>query len=182
MSDYSLNPSNESPPQSATATTIIINQPESTTAAPTGANRAAISLLISPQSAINVLAQDIPPNVPETSPKASLPPSSIGIPSTTLKPMLSLAQMRSSRRKLLRLKPSSPTTMRIPSAQTDSSQTLARLWPPSQLARAMHAWPSGFVSETTARWSYLPGRIIMRYHTSQNSMQTPPMILTDQSR
>src|SRR5579863_2927002 len=46
----------------------------------------------------------------------------------------------------------------------------------------MRTPPSGFISETTARWSYLPGRTIMRYCTSQSSTQTPPTISMNQLR
>src|SRR5579863_7900292 len=60
MSDYSVNLSNESPPRSATATPIVVDQPESTTAAALGSGHQAIPPPISPQSAINVLAQDVP--------------------------------------------------------------------------------------------------------------------------
>jgi len=60
MSDYSVSLSNESPPRSATATPIIVDQPKSTAAANLGSSRQAIPLPISPQSAVNVLAQDIP--------------------------------------------------------------------------------------------------------------------------
>src|SRR5579863_5234085 len=123
-----------------------------------------------------------PPNVPGTSPEAYLPPSNIGIPSTALQPTHSLATMRSSRRRLLRSKPRSPITTTTPHAPTDSSPTQAKSRPPSLSARATHAPRSGFVSETTDRWSYSPGRTIMRYHTSQNSTPTPPTISTDQSR
>src|SRR5579863_5871678 len=60
MSDYSVNLSNKSPPRSSTVTPILINQPESTAAATLGPGHQAIPLPISPQSAISVLAQDIP--------------------------------------------------------------------------------------------------------------------------
>src|SRR5579863_3141245 len=60
MSDYSVNLSNESPPRSATTTPIVVDQPKSTTTAALGSGRQAIPLPISPQSAVNVLAQDIP--------------------------------------------------------------------------------------------------------------------------
>src|SRR5579863_4346505 len=123
-----------------------------------------------------------PSNVPETSPEVSLPPSSIGIPSIALKPTLSLATMRSSKRKSRRLKPRSPTTTTTPRAPTGSSPTQAKSRPPSLSARAMHAPRSGFVSETMDRWSYSPGRTIMRYRVLQNSMQTRPTTSTDQSR
>src|SRR5579863_4820500 len=59
MSDYSTNLSNESPPRSATATPIVINQPELAAAADLSASRQAIPLPISPQSAVNVLTKDI---------------------------------------------------------------------------------------------------------------------------
>src|SRR5579863_5786058 len=60
MSDYSVNLSNESPPRSATATPIVVDQPESATSADLSSSRQAIPPPISPQTAINVLAQDIP--------------------------------------------------------------------------------------------------------------------------
>src|SRR5579863_5920087 len=60
MSDYSTNLFNESPPQSSTATPIIVDQPESTTATLTGPGRSAIPPPVSPQTAINILAQDLP--------------------------------------------------------------------------------------------------------------------------
>src|SRR5579863_5115658 len=123
-----------------------------------------------------------PSSAPETSPEVSLPPSNIGIPSIALKPTLSLATMRSSKKKLLRSKPRSPSTTTTHHAQTGSSPTLAKSQPQSPSARAMRAPRSGFVSETTDRWSYSPGRSIMRYRTLQNSMPTPPTISTDQSR
>src|SRR5579863_3518299 len=123
-----------------------------------------------------------PSSAPETLPKASLPPFNIAIPSIALKPMHSLATMRSSRRKWLRSKPRSPTTTTTPHVPITSSLTQAKSWPPSLSARAMRAPQSGFVSETTGRWSYLQGRTIMRYRTSQSSTPTPPTISTDQSR
>src|SRR5579863_5339941 len=123
-----------------------------------------------------------PPNKPEILREGSLPPSNIGIPSTALKPTLSLVQMRSSKRKSQRLKPRSPTTTRTPSALTVSSLTPARSLPPYPSARVTHAQQNGFVSETTDRWSYSPGRTIMRYRILQSSMPTPPTISTDQSR
>src|SRR5579863_7682653 len=60
MSDYSTNLSNESPPRSATATPIVIDQPESTIAADHGSSRQAIPPPISPQSAISILANNLP--------------------------------------------------------------------------------------------------------------------------
>src|SRR5579863_84629 len=60
MSDYSTNLSNESPPRSATATPIVIDQPEPTAVTDCGTSRQAIPPPISPQSAVNILAQDIP--------------------------------------------------------------------------------------------------------------------------
>ena len=60
MSDYSTNLSNESPPRSATATPIVVDQPEPATALDSGPGRQAIPPPISPQSAVNVLAQDVP--------------------------------------------------------------------------------------------------------------------------
>src|SRR5579863_981066 len=60
MSDYSVNPSNESPPRSATATPIVVDQPESAASADLGPSRQAIPLPISPQSAVSILAQDVP--------------------------------------------------------------------------------------------------------------------------
>src|SRR5579863_3506100 len=60
MSDYSVNLSNESPPRSSTVTPILVDQLELTTAANLGSGRQAIPPPISPQSAISVLAQDIP--------------------------------------------------------------------------------------------------------------------------
>src|SRR5579863_6781570 len=60
MSDYSVNLSNESPPRSATATPIVIDQPDPTAAADLGSSHQAIPPPISPQSAISVLAQDLP--------------------------------------------------------------------------------------------------------------------------
>src|SRR5579863_2853429 len=76
-------------------------------------------------------------NKPETLQEGSLSPSSIGIPSIALKPMHSLAQMRSSRRRLLHSKPRSPTIMKTPSAPTASLQTPAKLQPPSLSVWAM---------------------------------------------
>src|SRR5579863_3229505 len=60
MFDYSVNLSNESPPRSTTITPIIIDQPESTDAAAPNSARSAIPPPVSPQSAINILAQDLP--------------------------------------------------------------------------------------------------------------------------
>src|SRR5579863_2921499 len=60
MSDYSVNLSNESPPRSATATPIIVDQPDPTTAADLSPGRQAIPPPISPQSAVSILAQDVP--------------------------------------------------------------------------------------------------------------------------
>src|SRR5579863_5205569 len=60
MSDYSTNLSNESPPRSSTVTPIIVDQPESANANLTGPGRSAIPPPISPQTAINILAQDLP--------------------------------------------------------------------------------------------------------------------------
>src|SRR5579863_2367640 len=60
MSDYSTNLSNESPPQSSTVTPIIVNQLESTNANLTGPGRAAIPPPVSPQTAVNIPAQDLP--------------------------------------------------------------------------------------------------------------------------
>src|SRR5579863_10153157 len=60
MSDYSTNLSNESPPRSATATPIIVDQPEPATAAASDAGRQVIPPPISPQSAISILANDLP--------------------------------------------------------------------------------------------------------------------------
>src|SRR5579863_9846726 len=60
MSDYSTNLSNESPPRSATATPIVVDQPESTTTLDSGPGRQVIPPPISPQSAVNILAQDVP--------------------------------------------------------------------------------------------------------------------------
>src|SRR5579863_4096729 len=60
MSDYSLAPSNESPPRSSTVTPIIVDQPESTTPTTPGPGRTAIPCPVSPQSAINILDQDLP--------------------------------------------------------------------------------------------------------------------------
>src|SRR5579863_6812270 len=60
MSDYSLNLSNESPPRSSTATPIIIDQPSSAATADLDTSRQAIPPPISPQSAINILANDLP--------------------------------------------------------------------------------------------------------------------------
>src|SRR5579863_3664435 len=60
MSDYSLTLSNESPPRSSTVTPIIIDQPELTTPTAPGTNCTAIPPSISLQSAINILAQDVP--------------------------------------------------------------------------------------------------------------------------
>src|SRR5579863_6168227 len=142
-----------------------------------------LSLRPSPLSQPSMsLPKTSPPSVPGTLPEASLPPSSIGIPSIALKPTRSLATIRSSRRRLLRSKPRSPTTTTILHAPTNSSPTQAKSRPPSLLAWATHAPRSGFVSETTDRWSYSQGRTIMRYRMSQNSTPTPPTISTDQSR
>src|SRR5579863_4226372 len=101
------------------------------------------------------------PNKPETLREGSLPPSNIGTPSIALKLTHSLAQMRSSRRRLLRSKPRSLTTMTTPSALTASSPTQAKSRPPSLSVRAMHAQQSGFISKTTDRWSYSQGRTIV---------------------
>src|SRR5579863_1562216 len=60
MSDYSLAPSNESPPRSSTATPIIVDQPESTAPATPSSGRPAVPRPVSPQSAINILDQDLP--------------------------------------------------------------------------------------------------------------------------
>src|SRR5579863_7409769 len=60
MSDYSVNLSNESPPRSSTVTPIIVNQPESTTTAAPGSGCSTIPPPVSPQSALNILAQDLP--------------------------------------------------------------------------------------------------------------------------
>src|SRR5579863_5233926 len=60
MSDYSVNLSNESPPRSSTVTPIIIDQPESTASTTPGSGRPAIPPPVSPQSALNILAQDLP--------------------------------------------------------------------------------------------------------------------------
>src|SRR5579863_5385925 len=60
MSDYSVNLSNESPPRSTTVTPIIVDQPESTDATAPNSARSAIPPPVSPQSAINILAQDLP--------------------------------------------------------------------------------------------------------------------------
>src|SRR5579863_7492958 len=60
MSDYSVNLSNESPPRSSTVTPIVVDRPESPTPADLGSSHQAIPPPISPQSAVNVLAQDIP--------------------------------------------------------------------------------------------------------------------------
>src|SRR5579863_10334643 len=57
MSDYSTNLSNESPPWSSTVTPIIVDQPD---AALTGPGRAAIPPPVSPQTAVNILTQDLP--------------------------------------------------------------------------------------------------------------------------
>src|SRR5579863_310935 len=62
MSDYSVNLSNESPPQSTTVTLIIIDQPESTATTAPGSAHSAIPPPISPQSALNILAQDLSAN------------------------------------------------------------------------------------------------------------------------
>src|SRR5579863_6014535 len=123
-----------------------------------------------------------PSSAPGTLPEALLPPFNIATPSIALKPTHSLATMRSSRRKLLRSKPRSPTTTTTPYAPMASSPTWAKSRPPSLSARATHAPRSGFVSEMTDRWSYSLGRTIMRYRMSQNSTPTPPTISTDQSR
>src|SRR5579863_97561 len=60
MSDYSVNLSNESPPRSSTVTPIIVDQPESTAPTAPGPGCPAIPPPISPQSALNILAQDLP--------------------------------------------------------------------------------------------------------------------------
>src|SRR5579863_480173 len=60
MSDYSLALSNESPPRSSTVTPIIVDQPESTTPATPGPGCPTIPHPVSPQSAINILDQDLP--------------------------------------------------------------------------------------------------------------------------
>src|SRR5579863_3223374 len=60
MSDYSVSLSNESPPRSTTVTPIIVDQPESTDATTPGSARTAIPPPVSPQSALNILAQDLP--------------------------------------------------------------------------------------------------------------------------
>ena len=60
MSDYSTNLSNEFPPRSSTVTPIIIDQPESANANLTGPGRATIPPPVSPQTAVNILAQDLP--------------------------------------------------------------------------------------------------------------------------
>ena len=59
MSDYLVNLSNESPPRSSTVTPIIIDQPESTTAVAPSSTRSTIPSPISPQSALNILTQDL---------------------------------------------------------------------------------------------------------------------------
>src|SRR5579863_7839750 len=60
MSDYSVNLSNESSPRSATATPIVVDQPDPTAAADHSSSRQAIPPPISPQSAVAILAQDVP--------------------------------------------------------------------------------------------------------------------------
>src|SRR5579863_9165878 len=60
MSDYSVNLSNESPPRSATVTPIIVDQPESTETTALNTTRTAIPPPISPQSALNILTQELP--------------------------------------------------------------------------------------------------------------------------
>src|SRR5579863_4726304 len=60
MSDYSVNLSNESPPRSATATPIVVDQPKSAASADLGPSCQAIPPPISPQSAVSILAQDLP--------------------------------------------------------------------------------------------------------------------------
>src|SRR5579863_4943543 len=60
MSDYSRAPSNESPPRSSTVTPIIVDQPDPTTTIAPGSGRPTIPRPISPQSAINILTQDLP--------------------------------------------------------------------------------------------------------------------------
>src|SRR5579863_9593809 len=62
MSDYSVNLSNESPPRSATATPIIVDQPESAETTSPSTTRAAIPPPVSPQSALSILAQELPAN------------------------------------------------------------------------------------------------------------------------
>ena len=59
MSDYSVNLSNESPPRSSTVTPILVDQPESTEATSHNAARTTIPPPVSPQSALNILAQDL---------------------------------------------------------------------------------------------------------------------------
>src|SRR5579863_2251 len=60
MFDYSINLFNESPPRSSTVTPILIDQPEPTVATPTNLTCSAIPPPILPQSAVSILAQDIP--------------------------------------------------------------------------------------------------------------------------
>src|SRR5579863_2027619 len=123
-----------------------------------------------------------PTNESKRSPRASSPLSSTAIPSIALKPMLSLAQIRSSKRRLLRSKPRSPITTKTPSVPTISLPRRDKSPPLSRSAQVTRARPSGFVSETTARWSFLPGRSIMRFRTSPSYTQIPPTTSTDQSR
>src|SRR5579863_9993339 len=60
MLDYSTNLSNESPPRSSTVTPIIVDQLESTNANLMGPGHSAIPPPVSPQTAVNILAQDLP--------------------------------------------------------------------------------------------------------------------------
>src|SRR5579863_733141 len=144
---------------------------------------AKLSLCPSPLSQLSMsLPRTSPPSVPRTSPKALLPPSSIRIPSTALKLTHSLAQMRSSRCKLLHSKPRSLITTTTPSALTASSPTQVKLRPPYPSAWATCAPQNGFVSETMDRWSYSQGRSIIRYRMLQNSTPSLPTTSMDQWR
>src|SRR5579863_9399802 len=144
---------------------------------------AQLSLAQSPPSRPSTYSTKIyPTSESKKSPKALLPLSNTAIPSIALKPTLLLAQIRSSKRRLLRSKPRSPITTKTPSVPTISLPTRDKSPPRSRSARVTRARPSGFVSETTARWSFSPGRTIMRFRTSPSYTQIPPTTSTDQSR
>src|SRR5579863_8929208 len=118
-----------------------------------------------PSQPSTYLTKTSPTSESKRSPRASSPPSNTAIPSIALKPTHSLAQIRSSKRRLLRSKLRSPTITRTPSVLTISLPTRDKSLPPSRSVWATHAQPSGFISEMMARWSFSPGRTIMRYHT-----------------
>src|SRR5579863_7024592 len=85
---------------------------------------AQLSLAQSPPSQPSTYSTKTCPTIEsKRSPRALLPLSSTAIPSIALKPTLSLAQIRSSKRKSLRSKPRSPIITRTPSVLTISLPT-----------------------------------------------------------